>query len=227
MNENHKLPQWAPRVKKTWIRQLYIMDAKGIHDEEFMDKVAYALLARCEAFLQAMDARNDRVHCPVCSTIVKRHNHRSKEEIMHCTCGWSLSWGEYFKVIQHKQLCGAEPVQDLFREFIQEYPKTKKSTEKMYRIDRLIHGFHYFMSINNHTTRPVAVNLLNGKVNDIITFLDELSYSDMSTPGLSDQYKDWHHKSQLARTWRIWGGKTHAEANSAKEQEDNNTVCPS
>lgn len=218
MNNDHKLPQWAPRVKKIWIRQLYKMDAKGIHDEEFMDKVAYALLARCEAFLHAMDARNDNVHCPVCSAIVKRHNHQSKEEIMQCACGWSLSWGKFFKAIQHKQLCGAEPVQDLFREFIQSYPKAKKSTEKMCRIDRLIHGFHYFLSTNNHTTRPVAVNLLNGKVNDIINFLDELSYSELSTPGLSDQYRNWHLKNQYARSWRIWNGKTHAESKAEQEK---------
>ncbi|MCD4752504.1 MAG: hypothetical protein K8R40_05495 [Anaerolineaceae bacterium] len=220
MNEDHKLPQWAPRVKKPWIRQLYKMDARGIHDEEFIDKVAYALLARCEAFLHAIDARNGNVHCPICSNVVKRHNHRSKEEIMHCTCSWSLSWGEYFKTIQHKQLWGAEPVQDLFLEFIQEYPKAKKSAEKMYRIDRLIHGFHYFLTENNHPTRPVAVNLIIGRLPDVIDFLDELSYSDLSTPRLSDQYQDWYRKSQYARSWQNQDGKTHAEAKAEQEKRE-------
>ncbi|MCD6475080.1 MAG: hypothetical protein J7K85_02305 [Anaerolineaceae bacterium] len=220
MNKNNQLPQWAPRVKKTWIRQLYNMDAAGLHDEDFMDKVAYALLARCEDFLIAMDARNDKVHCPVCSSIVIRKNHRSKEEIMQCSCGWSLSWGDYFKSIQHKQLWGAEPVQDLFCEFIQEYPKARKSTEKMFQIDRLIHGFHYFLSQNDHPLRPVAINLLDGKVSDIITFLDNLNYSNLSTPGLGDQYQDWYQKSQHARSWHIWDGKTHAESITDKEQEN-------
>ena len=46
-------PRWAPRVRRSKIRRLYETDALGIYDDELIDDVGYALLARCRSFLAA------------------------------------------------------------------------------------------------------------------------------------------------------------------------------
>jgi hypothetical protein len=123
-----------------------------------------------------------------------------KEKLLHCNdCGWVLTWGEYFATIQHKQLSGAEPVLDLFRTFVNDFPKAKTSTEKMLHIDRLLHGYHW--SIKYGPTRPVAINLIEGRLGDVILFLDELSYGSGSTPGTVERKSEWVERSQNARGW--------------------------
>ncbi|HEY3341750.1 MAG TPA: hypothetical protein VGK81_07020, partial [Anaerolineae bacterium] len=64
------LPHWAPRVKQNLIRRLYETDARGIYDEELIDEVGYALLARCEAFIAAVEASRGKVTCPACGASV-------------------------------------------------------------------------------------------------------------------------------------------------------------
>ena len=53
----NQLPQWARRVPKRKIRQLYETDAQGIYDLDLINEVGYALLARCESFVTANRAR--------------------------------------------------------------------------------------------------------------------------------------------------------------------------
>jgi len=134
------LPIWAPRVAQKKIRQFYETDAKGIYDDDLIDDVGYGLLARCESFITANRARAGEVPCPQCNEIVQR------EEIMRCDCGWELSWADYFKTIQHKQLSGAEPVLAPFRDFVSAFPRAKTPQEKVLLIDRLIHRFHWSLS---------------------------------------------------------------------------------
>ena len=201
------LPQWAPRVKKEKIRLLYELDARGIHDDELMDEVGWALLARCEAFLLACQARKGTLPCPHCGQRVTHDG--NKATLMHCkACGWERTWGDYFKSIQHKQLSGAEPVLDLFADFIEKFSTAKTRQEKMFTIDRVLHGFHYWITQEKHQeTRPTAINLMDGKLADVINFLDALSYGEGSTPGLQANYDEWFRRSQFARSWSLWDGK--------------------
>ena len=91
-------PVWAPRVRQHKIRQLYEDDAKGIYDEELINDVGYALLARCLSFIAANEATQGTALCPWCSRTVL-HGGR-KGELLRCECGWELTWGEYFQTIQ-------------------------------------------------------------------------------------------------------------------------------
>ncbi len=102
------MPTWAPRVSQQEIRRLYETDAQGIYDEELINEVGYGLLARCETFIDAMEAQWGKARCPCCSAMVAHGG--DKDEALRCACGWELTWGEYFSTIQHKQLSGAEPV---------------------------------------------------------------------------------------------------------------------
>src|SRR5258706_13527685 len=111
MQDNKVLPQWAPRVPQTHLRRLYEQDAQGIYDEDLMDEVGYALLSRCQSFLDATAAVQGRAPCPICGRVV--HHNGKKEALLHCDCGWTLTWEDYFTPIQPTQLSGAEPVVQL------------------------------------------------------------------------------------------------------------------
>ena len=147
----HALPRWAPRVAPERIRRLYKLDAHGIYDEDLILDVGYGLLARCESFITAVAASQGRVTCPLCGATV--HHGHDKSEEMRCACGWSLTWGDYFATIQHKQLSGAEPVLALFGDFVDRFPRARTPQQRMILIDTLLHGFHIYAKTGN-PTRP-------------------------------------------------------------------------
>lgn len=191
MKHEKILPKWAPRVKQRKIRQFYIMDAKGICDDELIDDVGYGLLSRCKSFIEAVEAFWGKARCPICDSVIVHSGF--KEELLNCVCGWQLSWSEFFSTIQNKQLHGAEPVLELFRSYVQDFPSAKTSREKVLLIDRLIHEFHWEVK-RNKSSRPIAVNLIEGKMGEVISFLDELTYGDKSTPGTIENYAVWGKK---------------------------------
>ena len=192
------MPVWAPRVPQHKIRQLYETDALGIYDRDLIDEVGYALLARCESFLAAVRAVAGEACCPRCGSIVS-HAGR-KEGLLRCACGWALTWGAYFSTIQHKQLSGAEPVLRLFREYVGTYPAARTARERMLLIDGLLHGFHWYYK-DNTPTRPVAINLIEGRLGDVIAFLDSLTYGEHSTPGTKENRDVWNERVETARSW--------------------------
>jgi hypothetical protein len=194
MVASNRLPTWAPRVPKSKIRQLYEADAQGICDLDLIHEVGYGLLARCESFITANRAREGELPCPECGQTVRR------EETLYCSCGWTLSWADYFKTIQHKQLSGAEPVLEQFQDFVDAFPSARTPQKKMLLIDRLIHGFHWYYKTGG-PTRPVAVNLIEGRLSDVVAFLDRLTYGNKSTPGMCETYAEWDKNIDANRDW--------------------------
>ncbi|MHB1355547.1 MAG: hypothetical protein ACYCZF_06185 [Anaerolineae bacterium] len=195
-----RLPEWAARAPQWKIRKLYETDAQGIYDEELIDEVGYTLLARCQSFIAAVKAVQGKVLCPVCGSVVAHHGDRN--EMMMCPCGWQLSWGAYFATIQHKQLSGAEPVLALFRDYCAQFAIARTPREKMMRIDALLHGFHVHFK-DAITTRPVAVNLIEGRLAQVVAFLDGLASSGLSTPGVEETRATWQHGIEVTRTWYL------------------------
>jgi len=123
-----------------------------------------------------------------------------KEQILRCACGWELGWWSYFSTIQHKQLSGADPVIALFRDYVDRFPRADSSRAQMLRIDELLHGFHWFHKTNS-PTRPVAINLIEGRLRQVMDFLDDLTYGDGSTPGTAEIKAQWDVRIQTARSW--------------------------
>ena len=198
MSAGNAVPKWAPRVPQWKIRRLYEQDAMGVHDDELLLDVGYALFARCQSFIAANKATQGKAACPRCSAVIPHGG--SKDELLRCECGWELTWGEYFATIQHKQLSGAEPVLCLFRDYVDRFPIARSSRAKMLLIDRLIHGFHWYYKTNN-PTRPVAVNLVEGRLGQVIVFLDALTYGEKSTPGMVERKTEWDELVETARGW--------------------------
>lgn len=189
-----RLPRWAPRVSQSLIRWLYETDAKGIYDEDLINEVGYGLVARCESFIAACRAYQGEAVCPWCRGAVPR------EQVLQCPCGWELPWADYFGTIQHKQLSGAEPVLEQFGAFVREFPEAKTLRERVLLIDRLIHGFHWFLKTDT-PTRPVAVNLIEGTLGEVVAFLDGLTYGDESTLGLQETRAEWDRGIQANAEW--------------------------
>jgi ribosomal protein L37AE/L43A len=215
-----KLPEWAPRLSQAKLRRFYQNDARRIYDPDLIDEVGYTLRARCQSFLQAVRAVRGEVICPVCEQTV--HHQAQKDETLVCSqCGWQLPWAVYFSTIQHKQLSGAEPVLELFQRYCEAFPHAQSLPEKVFLIDRLIHEFHWNLFSNELTpTRPVAVNLIEGRLRDVIAFLDDLSFGEDFSPGVQQNRLDWEENMRKTRGWMKAPPEPPLEQNRAQSEEE-------
>ncbi len=175
--------EWARRVPKSKIQRLYESDARGLLDEELLDDVGTLLLQRCKSILLVADAQKGTVHCPRCerqgqtSLIGRSHTPGDpRDQLLVCpSCGWQATWGEYHKSFRRHQLNPGGATAS-FSAYVQNYSGAQTPQAKMIAIDRLIHEFHYsFDGLPDQPTRPVGVNLIEGKLPDVIEFLDELT----------------------------------------------------
>jgi len=96
--------RWAPKVRQEKLWRLYQSDAGGFLDEELLDKVGYALLARCENILLIDEGK---VACPRCGAIffVRSPMTKGSAEPVTCPtpiCGWQVSGEEYDLSIRHR-----------------------------------------------------------------------------------------------------------------------------
>lgn len=177
--------EWGPRVSKQRIRRLYESFVSGLLDEALLEDVGISLYLRCQAIFDVDAAKRGRVRCPRCKrqgreSIVPRQYARDRvtEAIACACCGWRTTWGAYAKTFQRKQLNlgGARPA---FEHFVAHYPLASGAHAKMLLVDRLIHEFHYSLRERPDVpTRAVAVNLIEGKLTDVVAFLDRLTYGD-------------------------------------------------
>ncbi len=180
--------RWAPRVPQSLIQRLYETDACGIYDDELLDEVGWALYARCDSFITAVEATRGRARCPSCGEIVLHDG--APDAVLRCACcGWQMSWLVYFKSFQHKQLSGADAVLDLFRDFMARFPSAPGPREKMLLIDALIHGFH--QDLLGNPTRATGINLIEGRYHEVVAFLDRLTYGEGSTPETHRTLSQW------------------------------------
>jgi hypothetical protein len=180
--------EWSPRLPKWQLRRLYESDAQGLLDEELLDEVGFTLLGRCRDILKVESAQHGRVHCARCdrqgqTTLIERPATKDdpRDVLLTCpACGWQITWGEYHLSFKRKQL-NPGGATDTFAAFVQNFPQARTPQTKMAAIDRLIHEFHYsYQPMPDLPTRPVGVNLIEGKLEDVIAFLNELTFGDDS-----------------------------------------------
>jgi Zn ribbon nucleic-acid-binding protein len=183
--------RWAPKTSRAKIRRLYETDAQGIVDEDLIDDVGWMLWQRCESILTVTAAHYGRVKCPSCQAIIERLNPWSDNELVVCAaCGWQISWAAYHQTYRGKQLFGANAV-DVFEAFHRDFPRARAANTKMLLIDQLIHAFHTGLT---ELGRPVAANLIEGSLGEVIRFLDALTNDGVSAAGLSDSRTTWRRE---------------------------------
>jgi hypothetical protein len=90
-------------------------------------------------------------------------------------CDWHLTWHEYHRTFKREQLNPGGAV-EAFASFVRDFDAARTPQAKMLAIDRVIHAFHYSLRAQpDLPTRPAGVNLIVGKLTDVVRFLDELS----------------------------------------------------
>ena len=207
MEEGSKEVSWAPRVRQRDVRRLYETEAQGRIDDELLEEVGISLYARCESWCLAFEARNGRVHCPRCDSVIIHHC-RPEDQLL-CACGWQTTWGAYYRTIKRHQLSGLQPVVDLFRTYQQNYAAATTPRDKMLTIDALLHEFHLMLALPRWNLsekwikgRCVAVNLIEGNYHEVIAFLDTLNYGTNASPEMLAERQRW--RLAVANTTRLW-----------------------
>lgn len=198
--------RWPRRIPKSLIRRLYASVPSGRLDEKLLDEVGISLYMRCRAILTISRARQGEVLCPVCDRageeIYIRRLARSPEEVVRCThCGWQIAWADYMRTYQRKQFneggAGAG-----IRRFMEAYPKCSTAWEKMLSIDLLIHEFHFSLrSDPDRPTRAACVNLIEGKLSDVVACLDEISGLSANRPEMATTHVTWKANCVKAGNW--------------------------
>ncbi|HEY3285056.1 MAG TPA: hypothetical protein VGN26_22515 [Armatimonadota bacterium] len=185
-------PRWYPRVSQEKVRRLYESEAAGMLDDDLVNDVGIGLLLRCRSILIATEAHEGRVLCPRCKGIIEHH--WDKVAPMVCGgCGWETTWGAYLKTFQGKQLHGGGAV-FAFKAYVERYEGARTAQERMLLIDRLLHAFHHEL-VNNHT-RPAAANLIEGRLGEVIAFLDDLTRGETDTPSVREGGETWESKAR-------------------------------
>ena len=161
--------------------------------------MGFTLLLRCRDIITIEEAKHGRVKCPRCAeqrkhTIIERASEKGdvRDEAIKCPeCGWQITWGEYALSFKRKQLNSGGAL-TAFKRYVGEFKAARRPQQKMLAIDRLIHEFHYSLRAQpDLPCRPVGVNLIQGKLMDVVQFLDELTYGKQTTEGLEESRAVW------------------------------------
>ena len=125
----------------------------------------------------------------------------TKDEPMVCACGWETTWGEYHKTYKGKQLLGGNAYPHVPRVHRPLAACRARRATRCSPSTRLIHACHG--RAQERYARPAACNLIEGRMSELIPFLDELAYGPQSSPGVQEQRRTWDERPQL-QAWRRW-----------------------
>lgn len=191
MPANQKI-RWAPKVRQEKIQRLYENDARGLIDEILIQDVGIGLYLRCKSVLQVSSGQ---VPCPHCATVfaMKEAVESSASDILCCPCcAWATTRAAYHTSWRHQDLIGTNDG-GAFAGYVEQYPKTESPRERMLLIDRLIHAFHLSLKIGKTIPhRSAANNLIEGSHEEVVAFLDRLTYGEGSHPETQANFVHWH-----------------------------------
>jgi hypothetical protein len=171
-------------------------------DEDLLNDVGTTLLLRCQDILTIYEAKRGRVKCARCARQGRSHMIQRpprsrgdrRDQIVTCQeCGWEITWGAYALSFKRKQLNPGGAV-EIFSEYASVYQSARTPREKMLAIDRLVHEFH--TSVIHDSERPVGVNLIQGKLSDVVEFLDRLTYGDSLPEEVEATRAAWRKRMQ-------------------------------
>jgi hypothetical protein len=201
---------WSPRLPKQILAQAYYNDACGLADSALLDDIGAALYLRCSDILYINDAQQHRWRCPRCEAATppgslmalagesQRDARDNRYLCPHCTL--LMTWGQFTLSYKRMQLNPGGAVAE-FEHYIAQWARCREDNEKFLCIDRLVHAFHYSMKAQpDLPTRSAAVNLLQGKLHDIMVFLDGLSEGrdDPQTVKYREEARRWK------KEWGDW-----------------------
>jgi hypothetical protein len=189
-------------VRRETIFRLYERVAQGILDKELIDDVAYAFYARCQDMKRIAERR---IICPACGYEFP-HPHRTGKPVQCAQCEWQVAWRDYFNTYQGKQFMAPTSAVEAF---LAGLPRCQTPRDKLLLIDALIHECHKGLTKGDQQlyTRPVAVNLIEGNMNQVIAFLENLPYGPGSGPEMQGHLALWRQRClnqmpEMEQEWR-------------------------
>jgi hypothetical protein len=205
--------RWNPRVRQEQIWQIYQNDARGLVDAELLDAVGFTLYQRCQSILMVEERK---VECPRCWHIFPtgwQWHKRCEAMPIHCpSCReWQITGRQYRESFCGDNLAAGNAL-PAFQEFVEVYPHATTPRERMLLIDRLIHEFHYRLTRTapneerfHRSDSPHAstgCNLIEGHHDEVVAFLDRLTYGPGSTPELRVTYSRWNQQASAMISFR-------------------------
>lgn len=192
-------PEWSPRVPPGPIQRLYRDASIGLQDEELIKEVGALLFLRCKSIVLANEANQGRAACPRCETVIV-HTRDKRQQIICPSCAWQTTWSDYFQTIDGKGLIGGGSI-PFVRGYLETYPLAQTPGERFIIIDRLIHAFHWELHQQVGMSRPVAFDLIAGRAEEVIEFLDTLAYGDQTLPEVQGEQRAWEQKVERSAEW--------------------------
>lgn len=191
-------PAWARRVPQHKIRRIYEEDARGLHDDELLADVGFAIYERCRSMVQVERARRGQAVCPQCEADIA-HDGAADAELICLACSWRGTWAAYRDSFQRQHLI-APGLLPFCQEYIDTYPSAHTPHERMLRIDWIVHRFHW-----EGTSLPgqhAAVCLIEGRSSEVNAFLDALT-AGRPRQELADGASYWSPQERAqVDTWR-------------------------
>jgi hypothetical protein len=181
--------RWAAKVRPEKIWRLYQQDARGLVDEELIEEIGWALYQRCQSILWVTD--RSCVSCPRCHHVIVCPGERwSRRCPIHCPeCSRQATYGQWRDSWRHQDLWGGNAM-PAFRAFVAAWERATAPRERMLLIDRLIHAFHWSLR-QNRPFGPAVRNLIEGRYDEVVAFLERLTYGEGSTPGTPERKVEW------------------------------------
>lgn len=167
---------WAPKIRQSKIWQLYQNDALGTIDEVLVEDVGLGLLERCRSIWLVTQRE---VECPRCGgtfSLCEPGSWKPLPGVQRCStpgCGWETTADEWHESWRHRELLGTAAM-DAIETYLHDYPRARKTEERMVCIDQLIHSFHISLQTGK-LNRSFANNLIEGSHDQVVEFLDRLS----------------------------------------------------
>jgi len=200
--------KWNKKVPQRLIARLYNQSVTGINDDDLADEVGWALYVRCKSIISVTSGFEKKLLiCPKCDNEIPLI-----DNIFNCSCGFHATLDEFRSSYKEKQLYAANAL-PIFVDFVRKFPIAKTYSEKLMAIDMLIHSFHVNAAYDNDTftsdpnytgvevNRPTGANLIEGKLSEVILFLDALS----SIEGYSGK-KMWRNVIERANGGKVLVG---------------------
>lgn len=160
---------WPEKLDIYKLNKLYMLDAKGIHNEVLADEIGLTLYLRCKYGKEDMERkRKNVIRCHGCGNELA-----GNDDFRQCNCGRQYSYREYWRSFCRNNM-PAGAAAGIFASFIQKWSGAGNYNEKIVLIDTLLHEFHLSL-ISGATHRPVAMNFIDGTRKSVEQIINNLA----------------------------------------------------
>ena len=163
--------KWPDKLNITKLKQLYLLDSKGIPDEVLADEIGLTLYLRCKYGKEDMELlERYMIRCHNCNSVIEGH-----DDFRECKCGYQYSYREYRRNYRKNNMPSGAAAK-VFDEYIQNWIREQGYNSKMILIDKLLHEFHLSL-VSGAIHRPVAMNFIDGTREKVTNIINELAYN--------------------------------------------------